>query len=316
MTNGCVLAVDLGGTRLRAGIVDSCGTVLDRRVRPTPRSARCPDAVTDVTSTLLRRHRDDTARAVIGVPGRLDYATGELEYAPNLPAGWARWISEHRLSEALGIEVSLANDTDMAAVGETWFGAGRGRTDVVYLTVSTGIGAGVVLGRRLVHGRRSIAEVGHTVIERGAAVAGRPSTLEELGSGTALGRLATAEGLEASGPEIVALARAGNDSANSVWTSLVEAVAVGAANLAHLFAPEVIVIGGGVGLTGKLLTDPVKAWVLEHGPVGLPHPIDVVTAALGDDAGLAGAAGWGEAFGRRDWARRVPAAPQEARVVV
>jgi glucokinase len=302
MREGCVLAVDLGGTHLRAAIVDSYGTVLERRVQPTPRSAECPDAVVEVTGSLLKRHR--TAKAVIGVPGRVNYSTGQLEYAPNLPANWAQWISEHRLAEVLGIDVSLANDADMAAVGEAWFGAGRGCDDVVYLTVSTGIGAGVILGRRLIHGRRSIAEVGHSVIERTAVRARGPSTLEDLGSGTALSRLATAAGVEATGPEVEALARAGNAAAGSVWNSVVEAVAIGATNLAHLFAPEVIVIGGGVGLTGRL-TDPVKAWLLEHGPVELAHSIDVSTAALGDDAGLTGAAGWAEAFGRRSSPRAV-----------
>jgi glucokinase len=303
MREGRVLAVDLGGTHLRAAIVDPYGTVLARRVQPTPRSAECPDAVVEITSSLLKRHRPH--QAVIGVPGRVNYSMGQLEHAPNRPANWAQWISKRRLEEVLGIDVSLANDADMATVGEAWFGAGRGRDDVVYLTVSTGIGAGVVLGRRLMHGRRSIAEVGHNVIERAAMRAGQPSTLEDLGSGTALGRLAAAAGLGATGPEIVALARAGNPVAGSVWSSVVEAVAIGATNLAHLFAPEVIVIGGGVGLTGRLLTDPVKAWLKEHGPVGLPHPIDVSTAALGDDAGLAGAAGWDEAFGRRSYARHV-----------
>jgi glucokinase len=303
MSEGCLLAVDLGGTHLRAAIVDSYGTILERRMQSTPRSAECPDAVVEVTSGLLKHHHP--TQAVIGVPGRVNYSMGQLEYAPNLPANWAQWISERRLAEVLGMDVSLANDADMATVGEAWFGAGRGCEDVIYLTVSTGVGAGVILGRRLIHGRRSIAEVGHSVIERAAARAGRPSTLEDLGSGTALSRLAAAAGLDAIGPEVVALARAGNCAAGSVWSSVVEAVAIGAANLAHLFAPDVIVIGGGVGLTGRLLTDPVKAWVLEHGPVRLPHPIDVSTAALGDDAGLAGAAGWDEAFGRRSSARRV-----------
>jgi glucokinase len=305
MKGSCVLAVDLGGTRLRAAIVDSHGSVLDRRVQPTPRSAKCPDAVAEITSTLLQRHRHHTHRAVIGVPGRVDYSVGQLEYAPNLPSTWARWISQLRLTEVLGVDVSLANDADMATVGEAWFGACRGSDDVVYLTVSTGIGAGVVLGRRLIHGRRSMAEVGHTVIERTAVLAGRPFTLEDLGSGTALNSLATTVGLEATSAEVVALAGAGNAAARSVWSSVAEAVAIAATNLAHLFSPEVIVIGGGIGLTGERLTDPIKAWLQHHGPVGLPHPIDVFTAKLGDDAGLAGAAAWEEAFGRRSSARSV-----------
>ena len=95
-----------------------------------------------------------------------------------------------------GLSVSIANDADLAAVGEAWFGAGRDFADVAYLTVSTGIGAGIVTGGLLVHGGRSLAEVGHTVVDGEALADGRPATVEELGSGTALDRLAEEAGLD------------------------------------------------------------------------------------------------------------------------
>jgi glucokinase len=131
----------------------------------------------------------------------------------------------------------LANDADLAALGEVSFGAGRPYDDVVYVTLSTGVGAGVVLGGRLVHSRRSLAEVGH-----------------------------------------------------------IEAAAIGVTNLAHLYFPQVVVVGGGLGRVGRPLLDPIAAHVRGHGPAGLP--VEVVAAALGDDAGLAGAAGWRAMAGR------------------
>jgi predicted NBD/HSP70 family sugar kinase len=101
---------------LRAAIVNSYGTVLERRVQPTPKSAECPDAVVEVTDSLLKRHR--TAKAGMGVPGRVSFTTGQLEYAPNPPANWAQWISDHRLTEVLGVNVSLANDAFTPALGD------------------------------------------------------------------------------------------------------------------------------------------------------------------------------------------------------
>ena len=114
--------------------------------------------------------------------------------------------------------VHIANDADLAAVGEAAFGAGAGTADVAYLTISTGIGAGVVFGGRLLRGRRSLGEVGHTVIDWRAWRAGLPSTLEELGSGSGVARIAAEVGLAAvDAPGIEAAAAGGDADALAVW---------------------------------------------------------------------------------------------------
>jgi glucokinase len=286
-----VLAVDLGGTSLRVARTSARGEVVDR----------VEEATGDDPAVLLRWMREvgaagPVAHAVVGVPGRVDHEHGRLEYAPNLDDAWVAALAEERLSDALGIEVHIANDADLAAVGEAWFGAGQGYRDVAYLTVSTGIGAGVVTGGVVLHGTRSIAEVGHTIVDGDALAEGRPATVEELGSGTALDRLAEQAGLDARGKDLVALVRGGDEAAAKVLTRVVTAAAIGAVNLAHLFTPEVVVVGGGLGRNGALVLDPIRRLLDARGPRSLPRPIEVVEAALGDDAGLAGAGAWHRAF--------------------
>ncbi len=291
-----ILAVDLGGTQMRTALVDRDGGLLVRRAQPTPRDAACPDALLLLVGGMVEGA--GVQDAVIGVPGRVDYGSGSLEYAPNLPSGWAAALTEANLSAVLGLRVWLANDADLAAVGEARFGAGRGHADVVYVTISTGIGAGVILGGLLAHGRRSLAEAGQTTIDRTAVAVGAPATLEDQGSGTALGRLAAEAGLEGSGAGLVELVEAGDPTAVRVWGSVAEAAGIGIANLAHLFSPEVVVVGGGVARAGELLLGPIRAALARLGPRHLASGIEVVRAALGDDAGLAGAAGWSDAVVR------------------
>ncbi len=292
--SGPVLAVDLGGTHIRAAVTDAAGGVSRREERDTPHDGTGLDALTRVARGVLAG--TDVERAVVGVPGRVDYDEGVLEYAPNLPQGWLAGLTERHLAGALGIPVRLANDADLAAVGETNFGAGRGHGDVVYVTLSTGLGAGVVLRGRLARGRHSLAEIGHTVLDLTALGAGLPATAEDLASGTALSRHAGIAGVPAtSGSDVLRLVEDGDVDAARVWTAFTEAAGVAVANLVHLFSPEIVVVGGGVGLIGNAVLAPLRDALARLGPPRLR--VDVVPAALGDDAGLAGATAWEDALG-------------------
>jgi len=288
------LAVDLGGTHMRSAAVSPDGTVFGRVERPTPHDGTGTRALAALMAEVARA--TPCASAVIGVPGRVDYRRGALEHAPNLPPAWVPNLTETALERVVGLPVALANDADLAAVGEAYFGAGRSFSDVAYLTISTGIGAGIVLGGLLIHGRRSLAEVGHEIIAIDRLQAGQPATLEELGSGTALGRLASAAGIGPRGADVVRAMDAGSTVARGIWDGVVAATSVGVVDLAWVFTPEVIVIGGGVGLIGDLLLEPIRHALGRDGPPDVHPPIALVSARLGDDAGLAGAAAWGRAF--------------------
>ncbi len=283
-----VLAVDLGGTNMRVAVVDEAGVIVDRDHATTPHDAATIAPFLDLIARFRKEH--NVAHAVVGVPGRVDHIGGRLLHAPNLPPAWLDQITRNALQDALEVTVTLANDADVAAVGEAYFGAGRGYDDVVYVTVSTGVGAGAVIGGRVVLPSRSGVEVGHTVIDRRAAVADAPATVEGLGSGTALARLAAERGIDARGPELAAMVRDGDATARAVWDEAMEAGGIGIANLVHLFAPTVVVVGGGVGRNLDLVLQPVRDAIERYGPKGPPP--DVVAAALGDDPGLIGAAAW------------------------
>ncbi len=290
-----LLAVDLGGTHLRCAVVSPEGIVSGHRRVDTPVSA--PDAGPVVEFIRSAAAEEDAAAVVVGLPGRVDYEHGRLERAENLPAGWVKALGENDLSAAVGIPVAVANDADLAAVGEAWLGAGRPWSDVVYLTVSTGIGAGVVLGDQLVHGRRSLAEVGNCLVgPAGLRIGSDATTIEDVASGPALMRRAERAGLVADGPDIIAAVRAGDPRLQGVWDEHVRAIGWAVVNLTWMFTPQVVVVGGGLGLVGELLLAPVTKLVARLGPPLLPDPIRVVPAALGDDAGLIGAAAWSRAF--------------------
>ena len=289
-----VVAIDLGGTNLRGALVRADGEILRRDKQPTPVHDPRPDALVE----MMRAMNDGGCKgAVVGIPGRIDHAEDRLVDAPNLPDGWDEWLSETWLADQTGLAVSLANDADLAAVGEGSFGAGRDADDVVYVTISTGIGAGVMLGQRVVVGRFSGGEIGHTLVDLAAMAVGEPDTVETIGSGSAMERRLDESDLAARGAEFASLVRAGDPEARSIWDRAMTAAAAGITNLAWIFAPSMVVIGGGVGLNADLVHPPIRAMLAERGPQ-LGFPIEVVAAELGDDAGLVGAAAWFHAIGR------------------
>ncbi len=271
-----MLAVDLGGTRMRVAAFDASGKLVHKKIAPTPRTepaalARTMREVADASGLVI-------AGAVVGVPGPVNYAAGTVVRLPNLP-DWEGVTSAKALSQALHMSVQLANDADLAALGEHRFGAGRGASDMLYVTSSTGVGAGVILNHRLLRGRLSLAEAGHMIIERATG-----GTVEGLGSGTALERITGREG-----SDVTERAKAGDEAALRAFRDVAGALAVGVFNLVHCFMPERVVIGGGVSQAGDLLLHPIRERLRACGGGCSASACDVAIAAGGDDAGLRGA---------------------------
>lgn len=271
-----VLATDVGGTRMRLAVYDARGRQLHHRVGPTP--GRDPGALLGALREGVRASPIPVGGAVVGIAGPIDYRRGVPRALPHIP-GWEGRVSAQGLADALGLPAVVANDADLAALGEQRFGAGAGAEDVLYLTASTGVGAGVVLGGRLLHSRYSLAEIGHTVIDRASG-----ASVEELGSGSALAALSGEDAARLS-----ARAAAGDERAAALFREAAEAFALGVLNAALCFMPERVVIGGGLSNAGDLLLGPVRERIA-RAPAVLPlRPEDVVRATGGDDAGLRGA---------------------------
>ncbi len=274
--NDAILACDLGGTRLRVAVIALDGSILWRRATQTPRED--PDALVRLMREGLGA-ADAVRGAVVGVPGPVDYRRGAALGLPNLPR-WNKRLDATGLTSDLGLQTLVANDADLAALGEHRFGAGRGIDDMLYMTSSTGVGAGVIVGGRLLRAGLSLAEVGHTIIDRATY-----ETVESLGSGTALGQRAGEDAAS-----VGAKASAGDPGAQDHFSVVATDFAIGVYNAVHCFSPEVVVIGGGMSQSGELLLRPVRE-MLTRCPTRCPaSKARVVRAAGGDDVGLKGAA--------------------------
>ena len=279
------LGFDLGGTQVRAALVEG-GQVLRRAALRTD-VAGGPEAVMEQFLRLGESVADKAAPVAVGIaaPGPLDTVTGVVDHIPTLP-GWEGFALRDRLAHAFGLPAVVENDGIAAAQGEWRHGAGRGLAHLVYVTVSTGVGGGVVVDGRLLHGRRGMAgHVGHMRVAEDGPVCscGRVGCFEALASGTAFGRRADG------GAEAVARARQGDPAALSLLAEEARLLGRGFANLAHLYAPERIIMGGGVAQAFDLLAPRIRA---EFDAEAMPpfRTVEIVPAALGDNAGLIGAA--------------------------
>jgi glucokinase len=211
------------------------------------------------------------------------------------------------LEAAFRLPVKVVNDANAAALGEFLFGAGRGHRNFVYITVSTGIGGGIVVDGRLVEGSVGTAgEIGHTTIDRRgpACPCGNIGCLEAIASGTAIARVFrerlkageastvpdVLDGREATAADVALGAKAGDALAASVFAEAAEALGLGVVNCIHLFNPDVIAIGGGVSQAGDLLFEPVRRMVALHAFPVPRNVVRIVQVELGTEVGLIGAA--------------------------
>lgn len=292
-----VLALDVGGTKLAAAVVDDDGGVHGFVVTPTE-SSRGPD---DALGRLFELGRSAVAESGrdwqeieaigIGCGGPLDSERGVLIAPPHLP-GWRDIPIARLATEALGRPAVLDNDATAAAAGELRFGAGREMQNLVYLTVSTGVGGGVVVDGKVHRGPSGNGgELGHVTIDwhgRPCRGCGRRGCLEAYASGTSIAERAEEAGLPgATAADVAAAARAGDPVAVRVWDETCEALACGITSIVNLFEPELVVLGGGVVRTGEQLLGPVRTLVERD---VMNASVAIVATEFGDAVGVVGAA--------------------------
>ena len=298
------VAVDIGGTHIRAAAYesDNINPLTHRRTRSHGKE---PGTFDRLVKTIESAWPKDRTVEAIGMasPGPLDPKSGVVIATPNIPE-WVDFPLTAKLSDHFGVPAYLDNDANLGALGEWKFGAGRGHHDVLYLTISTGIGGGVIIDDQLLHGYHGLAaELGHAVVLANGPVCscGFKGHLEALSAGPAIVRYVR-EQLEAgtkselssdgnlNAYDVAEAAKRGDKLAKSAYARAGEYLGIGVASFLHTFDPSVVIFGGGVSQSGPLLFDPFEISLQKNvfNPRYLKNLV-ITTAALGDDAGLLGA---------------------------
>jgi len=310
-----VIGIDLGGTNLKTALVDSHGGIVEHDSRPTDADAG-PDAIMDdmvaAAETVIEKaglDKGQVATAGIGVPGPMNWQTGIVFSPPNLK-GWNDVPLAEEMTKRLGLPVFVDNDANVACYGEFWSGAGKGCDTMVMMTLGTGVGGGIVVHGKLLRGiDGTAAEVGHMQLMRDGRrhPFGFTGTLEAYASVTGLVRTAR-EAIEG-GRASLLTERCGGDLDNLTGKMISEAIADGdevaewamretgiwlglaSASLINLLNPEKIVFGGGMIAAGDILFDTIRETAKKQS-FEVPFKRCVIEkAALGEDAGVIGAAG-------------------------
>lgn len=284
-------AVDFGGTKLMVGLVDETGAVLAAETEPTPKEGG-PAAVADAAARLLSRFRATPVGLGSTVPGLADSRSGVLRLAP--AHGWRDVPWAAMLAERTGLPTRIANDVNACALAEQRFGAGRGIQNLLWITVSTGIGGGLVLGGRIYEGGGGIAgEFGHLVVDEGGPLCGcgHRGCLEAVAAGPAIARRAHQAGLQAPDATTLAdLARSGDPTALRLWQETGIYLGRAIAFAINLLDPDLVVIGGGVARSLDLMLPAIHSAVRERAILLPERPPRIERTALGYEAALIGAA--------------------------
>ena len=299
-----VIAVDLGGTQIRAALVSASGTILAHERTETLVDAGPYAVIGRILALMAQVHGflpadGQLLGAGVGAPGPLDPATGIIYSPPNLP-GWEVLPLRDLLAQHVDFPVALGNDANLAALAEWRFGGGQGTRHLVYVTISTGIGGGVIEDGRLLLGRMgAAAELGFLILD-----ADHGTIWEDLASGTALARaaakalpdhplsllhqLATPATLTAA--HIAEAAALGDALAGALMAREAHILGMGFASILHIFSPEIILVGGGVVLHNPDLLARAREVAYAHVKVPLYREVPIELARLGERAGVLGAA--------------------------
>jgi len=306
-----VVGVDLGGTKILTAIADLEGNIL-ARVRKDTEAHKGKDAVIqkikDTIYEVAEKIGSDLSQIKgigLGVPGPVNIKEGVIKHTPNLDLDNVNIVEE---LEDLGISIFLENDANAAALGEKWFGAGKEAENMVYVTISTGIGGGIIINKEIFHGAGDAAgEIGHMTILPDSEIkcgCGNYGCWEAIASGTALSRMGrelvdageetiikdlVSDTAEIDGAVIAKAFEDGDKAAKEILDKLASYIGLGMANLINIFNPDTIVVGGGVSYSWNLLEDKVSSEIKKRAMASLVDDVEIIVAKLGSDVGVLGA---------------------------
>ena len=295
---GTALGVDFGHTHLRVALADLSTRVLAERhtaIDVDRGGADALDAAADLVSEVIAEagvERGGIVAAGMGLPGPVDLATGELGAASILP-GWAGLRPARELEDRIRIPIAVDNDANLGALGELTLGAAQGASDIVYIKLASGIGAGIVCGGRLHRGASGIAgEIGHVLVNPDGPICrcGNRGCLETAAAAPALLALLTpALGEDATMPAMLAASEAGHPGARRVLADAGRSVGRAAADLVNALNPELIVIGGELGAAGAPLLDGLRESIDRYALPAAARAVEVRAGVLGERAAVLGA---------------------------
>ena len=296
-----IIAIDIGGTQLRVAVypLNSTTPITVQRAPSRGMEDGVLERLTDMIDSVWPNETVDIICAA--VPGPLNPYTGIIIETPNIPA-WTNYPLADLLKKKYNVPAYIGNDANFAVLGEWLYGAGKGHHDLLYLTLSTGIGGGVVSGDKLIEGVRGMAtELGHITVLPGGPICscGVSGHLEAVASGTAIakyvseqisaGRKTTLSSEALSARMISEAAGQGDPLAKEAFVRAGHFIGQATADFLHIFNPSIVIFGGGVSLSGDLIIEPIKEAmrqkVMDRAYL---EGLIVTTAKLGDDAGLLG----------------------------
>lgn len=310
MGNEYIIGIDLGGTKISGAIAHRDGRMLYSMTIPTLAAQgayRVAERIVELIRALIEKQgasKNEISGIGIGSPGFVNSNQGVIAFAANLPGFNDFHISDF-IEDRLGITTYVENDAKAAALGEMWFGAGRGCSNFIFMTISTGIGGAIVADGDIFAGMSNTAgEIGHMIInpEGPLCGCGHRGCLEAYASGTAIARMAAErltkgedsllrEYKTVTSREVFEVAARGDRLALSVLDCSLHYLGVGVANLITLINPERVIIGGGVSMAGDIIFDRVWKEIRENSFKPMYENLSVVPAELKTDAGVIGALG-------------------------
>lgn len=305
-----LLGIDIGGTTVKMAVLDMNGIISDKWEIKTDIRDNGVHIPTDIAASFEAylqqsgKVKHDFAGAGIGAPGFINFSEGVVEYSPNI--GWKNFELVSEFEKAVGLPAVLENDANAAALGEMWKGAGEGASELLAITLGTGVGGGVITNGNIVHGASGMAgEIGHITVERDEAKAvmcgcGRKGCIETIASATGIARLALQKRKgrttslnelgEVTARDVFEAYEAKDEVATEVVEEMTEYLGLTISNIANTLNPKIIVIGGGVSKARQALLDPLdeqfKRFALERVYTSTTFKI----AELENDAGVIGCA--------------------------